>query len=235
MSTQTRWNTCALIKQATSLHKRVGLWNKFTSQGSSASSTEKEINMQLAKEWTAIDWLLFIWKSDLTDKIKCNFFPGMVVLILLYECTSKTLTKCMKKKLDSNYTRILQAILTKSWRQHPTKQQLYGHLPHITKTIKVRQTRHGGHSWRSKYELISNILLWTLSHGWAKAGQLARTYIQQLCADTGYSLEDLLGAMDDRDGWWEKVKEICASSTTWWWWWYMSYYEHLTLMVNKLD
>ena len=65
-----------------------------------------------------------------------------VMLILLYRCTTWTLTKRMEKKLDSNYTRMLRAIMNKSWRQHPTKQQLYGHLPPITKTIKVRQTRH---------------------------------------------------------------------------------------------
>ena len=33
----------------------------------------------------------------------------------------------------------------KSWQQHPTRHQLYGHLPPITKTIQVRQTRHTGH------------------------------------------------------------------------------------------
>ena len=42
----------------------------------------------------------------------------------------------MEKKLDSNYTRMLQAIFNKSWRQHPTKHQLYGHQPPITKAIK---------------------------------------------------------------------------------------------------
>ena len=88
------------------------------------------------------------------------------------------------------------------------------------KTIQVRRTTHVGHSWRSKDELISDILQWTPSHGWAKAGWPARTYIQQLCADTGCSLEDLPGAKDDRNGWWERVREICAGSATWWWWWW---------------
>ena len=114
----------------------------------------------------------------------------------------------MEKKLNSNYTKMLQAILNKSWRQHPTKQQ----LPPITNTIQVRWTRHAGHCWRSKDELISNIPLWTPSHGWA-----ARTYIQ-LCADTGCSLEDLSRAIDDRDGRPERVKEIYAGRATWWWW-----------------
>ena len=59
----------------------------------------------------------------------------------------------------------------------------------------------------------------TNSHGQGqKAGRPARNYIQQFCADTGCSLEDLLGAMDDR-GWRERVKEIGTGSATWWWWW----------------
>ena len=107
--------------------------------------------------------------------------------ILLYRCTIWMLTKCMEKKLDSNYTRMLQAVLNKSWRQHPTKQQLYSHLPPIMKTIKIRWTKHAGHCWRSKDELISDRLLWTPSHGWVKAGRQARHSIQQFCANTRYS------------------------------------------------
>ena len=86
------------------------------------------------------------------------------------------LTKWLEKKLDGNYTRMLRAILNKSWRQHPTRHQLYGHLPPITKTIQVWRTRHAGHCWRSKDELISDVLLWTPTYVQAKAGRPARTY-----------------------------------------------------------
>ena len=79
----------------------------------------------------------------------------------------------------------------KSWRQHYTRHQLYGHLPLITKTIQVRWTRHAEHCWRSRDELISDVLLWSPTYGRAKAGWPARTYIQQLCEDTGCSPEDL--------------------------------------------
>ena len=114
------------------------------------SSTEKkDIDTRLTKAWTAIDRLLIIWKSDLTDKMKRSFFQAAVVSILLYGCTTWTLTKRLKK-LNCNYTRMLRAILNKSWRQHPTRHQLYGHLSLITKTIQVRQTRHPGHCWSSK-------------------------------------------------------------------------------------
>ena len=122
--------------------------------------------------------------------------------------------KHMEKKLDGNYTRMLRAILNKSWRQHPTNQRLYGYLPPIMKTAQVRRTRHAEHCWRSWDELISDTLLWTPSHGRAKAGRSAGTYIQQLCADTVRSLEDLSGAMVDREGWREWVREIRASGMT---------------------
>ena len=150
--------------------------------------------------------------------MKRSFFQAEVVSILLYGCTTWTLTKCMEKKLDGHYTRMLRAILNKSWRQHSTKQQLYSHLPPNTKTIQVRRTRHAGHCCRSKDELISDVLLWTPLYGRAKAGRPARTYIQQLCTHTGCSPEDLPEAMNDKEGWWERVRGICADGATWWWW-----------------
>ena len=146
------------------------LVDKFTYLGSSISSTEKDIETRITKAWTAIDRLSIIWKSDLTDKMKRSFFQAVVVSILLYGCTTWTLTKRLEKKLDGNYTRMLRAILNKSWRQHPTKHQLYGHLLPITKTIQVRRTRHAGHCWRSRDKLISDVLLWTPTYGRAKAG-----------------------------------------------------------------
>ena len=114
---------------------------------------------------------------------------------------------------------MLRAILNKSWQQHPTRHQLYGHLPPITKTIQVRRTRHAGHCWRSRDELIRDVLLWIPTHGRAKAGRPARTYIQQLCEDTGCCPEDLPRAMNDREEWRERVRDIRAASTIWWWWW----------------
>ena len=196
------------------------LVDKFTYLGSSVASTEKDIDTRLTKAWTAINRLSIIWKSDLTDKMKRSFFQAAVTLILLYGCTTWTLTKRLEKKLDGNYTRMLRAILNKSWRQHPARHQLYGHLPPITKTIQVRWTRHAGHCWRSRDELISDVLLWTPTHGRAKAGWSARTYIQQLCEDMGCCPEDLPGAMNDREEWRERVRYIRATSATWWWWWW---------------
>ena len=152
------------------------LVDKFTYLGSRVSSTEKVIDTQLTKAWTAIDRLSIIWKSDLTDEMKHSFFQAAFVSILLYGCTTWTLTKLLEKKLDGNYTRKLRAILNKSWRQHPTKHQLYGHPPPTTKTIQVRRTRRAGHCWRSKDELMSDVLLWTPTYGQKHDDQLEHTY-----------------------------------------------------------
>ena len=121
---------------------------------------------------------------------------------------------------------MLRAILNKSWRQHPTRHQLYGHLPPITKTIQVRRTRHAGHCWRSRDELIRDVLLWTPTHGRVKVGRPARTYIQQLCGDMGCCPEDLPRAMNDREEWRERVRDIRATSATWWWWWWFFQKQH---------
>ena len=138
-------------------------------------------------------------------------------LVFLYALLERKLNG-WRIKLDGNYTRMLRAILNKSWRQHSRRHQLYGHLPPITKTIQVRRTKPAGHCWRSKDELKSDVLLWTPAYDRAKAGRPARTYIQQLCEDTGCSPEDQPEAMNNREKWRERVRDIRASGTTWWWW-----------------
>ena len=160
---------CGSKKKKKSLgHQK--LVDKFTYLRSSVSSTETDIDKPLTKAWTAINRLSDIRKSDLTDKMKGSFFQAAIVSIMLYGCTTLTLTKRLEKELDDNYTRMLRAILNRSWRQHPTKQQLYVHILPITKTIQVRRTRHAGYYWRTWDELISDVLLWTPSHGRAKSG-----------------------------------------------------------------
>ena len=93
----------------------------------------------------------------------------------------------------------------------PAKQQLYGHLLPISKPIQVRRTRHAGHYWRSKDEIISFVFQWTSTYDHASVDRPARTNLLQLCADTGYSQEDPPVSMHDRDRWSERVRKIRAS------------------------
>ena len=146
--------------------------------------------------------------------MKRSFFQAAAASILLYGYTTGTLIKRLEKKLDGNYTRMLRAILNNSRQQHTTRAPTIRlHTP-ITKTTPVRRTRHSGHCWRSRDQLISDVLLWTPAYGRAKAGRPARTYIQQLCEDTGCSAEDLPEGMNDREKWRERVRDVRASGTT---------------------
>ena len=88
--------------------------------------------------------------------------------------SNKTAGEEARWQLHKNAASNLEQVLAAT----PTRHQLYGHLPPITKTIQVRRTRHTGHCWRSRDELIRDVLLWIPTHGRAKAGQPARTYIQ---------------------------------------------------------
>ena len=130
--------------------------------------------------------LNFRYELKITQREKMfkfwNLHPFWIYLIILEMCSVYVVFVCYL---------MLLVILNKPERQHPTKHHLYGHLPPITKTIKVRRTRHAGHCWRSRVELISVVLLWTPSHGWSKAERPTWTYIQQLYEDMGCSPEDL--------------------------------------------
>ena len=166
---------------------------------------------RLTKPWTAIDRLSIIWKSNLTDKMKRSFFQAAVVSILLYGCTTWMLIKRLEKKARRQ---LYKNVASNIEQQHPTRRQLYGYLPPITKTSQARRTRHAGHCWRSKDEILSDVLLWTPAYGQSKAGRPARTFIQQLCDDTGCNPEDLPEAMNDRETWRERVRDIRASRTS---------------------
>ena len=139
--------------------------DEFPYQRSRVSTTVIDISTRLAKSWTAIDRNRSYGSQTWPIKWITVSSKQRVVSILLYGCTTWTLTRHMEKKLDGNYTRMLRAVLNKSCKQHPTKQQLYGHRTPITKTIRIRRTRQSGHCWKSRDELISNVLLlpWRLT------------------------------------------------------------------------
>ena len=98
-------------------------------------------------------------------------------------------------------------ISNKSWKQHRTKQQMYGLLTPIPKNIQVRRTRHTAPYWRKEDESISEFHLWSPTHGHASVDQPARTYIHQLCVNTGCNFEDLPEAMEDTEGWRKKERK----------------------------
>ena len=78
--------------------KPLKLVDHLTHQGSNIPSTESNVNIHIGK---AIEMLSIIWKSDLSDKIKREFFQAVAVTVLLYVCTAWTLMKHLEKKVDA--------------------------------------------------------------------------------------------------------------------------------------
>ena len=112
------------------------LVNKFTYLGSSVSSSEKDVNTRLAKAWTTIDKLSVIWKSGLTDEIKRSFFQAVVVSILLYGCTTWTLTKVWRQ-LQKNAVSCIEQVLEAT--------------PHKTVALRPPITHHKNYpSWTNQ-------------------------------------------------------------------------------------
>ena len=69
-------------------------------------------------------------------------------------------------------------------------------------------------NWKSKGELISEVLLWTHTHGYLSADRPVKTYIHQFGVDNPSGQEDLPGVMDNREGQWERIKGYHAICTT---------------------
>ena len=153
---------------------------------------------------------------------RLSFFKKCIEMIL--KCTIKSY-----KILRLIFQRDIQEYLEAS------KTLLNHETTHTHTHTHTHRTRHAGHCWRSRDELIRDVLLWTPTHGRAKAGRPARTYIQQLCEDTGCCPEDLPRAMNDREEWRERVRDIRATSAIWWWWWWWYIYTSLSARLELDD
>ena len=120
-----------LIYTGASLNWRLGrgsIYYKFTYVGNNISSLENYVNIRIGNTWAAIDNVVNHMK--IWFQIKWDFLQFVVVAVLHW-----TLRKRKGKKLDGNYTKMLCAVLSKSWMQNPTRQQLFSHLPPILQNI----------------------------------------------------------------------------------------------------
>ena len=120
-------------------------------------------------------WAGVFARSTLSDKIKRDFFQAVAVSVLLYGCTNLTLKKHMEKKLDENYARMLHAV----WRNPGSNTTQKGScISHFTnsETHQSSPTRHAGHCWRNKGELISDVLKTTPTCGHNSVSRPVETY-----------------------------------------------------------
>ena len=122
--------------------KPLKLVDHFTKLGNHILFTESNINSHLAEMWTAIVRLSTIWKFDLSNRIKWNFFQAVAVSILLYRCTTWMLTKYIGNKLEKElhtnatccFEQILEATLQKTVVVRPPTSHLTNHPNKMNKT-----------------------------------------------------------------------------------------------------
>ena len=110
--------------------------NDFKYLGSYVASTDHYVNVRIGQAWAALNNMTSIWKSNLSVKLKKNFFRATVESILVYGSITWTLTSSIEKKIDGAYTRMLRAALNKRWQDHTSNNELYVNIPKITITIK---------------------------------------------------------------------------------------------------
>ena len=139
----------------------------------------------------------------------------MVESVLLYGSFAWTFAKRLENKLNGTYTSMLCAILNIYWSTHPSKEGLYGNLVQIALVIRERRTRFAGHCYRSKDQVVSDLILWTPNHGKANVGRPSETYTKQLTGNADCQFEDLTRAMEDREYWRGRVNMVWAVCPIW--------------------
>ena len=71
----------------------------FKYLGSYVASTAHDIDIRLGKAWGALNETDKIWKSELPENLKRNFFRAIVESVLIYGAITWTLTTSLEKKL----------------------------------------------------------------------------------------------------------------------------------------
>ena len=182
--------------------KQIKVVFDFKYLGCYVDNSEHDIKVRKALAWSACHKMQKIWKSSLPNKIKIRLFTATVESVLLYGCSTWTLTKAMEKSLDGTYTRMLRMALNVSWKEHKTNIDLYGNLPKLSSKIAERRCKLAGHCVRHPEEEASKTILWEPTEGTVNRGRKVTNYIDVLKRDTGLTnTNELRTAMMDRDIW----------------------------------
>ena len=131
---------------------------------------------------------------------KICLFLSAVEPILMYGCETWTLTETLTQRLDVCYTRMLRMVQNISWKQHITKNNLYGKLAKLSTKIRQRRLILAGHCIRHPEEIASELVLWEPTK--ASRGRRAVTFTDTLLKDTELqTTRELKTVMKDRDHW----------------------------------
>ena len=156
----------------------------------------RDITTRKALAWQSLNKLTKIWKSNLAKSTKLKLFRATVETILLYGCSTWTLTQREEKKLDGTYTRMLRVVHNIGWDDKITNESLYGKLDKISHTMRTRRMKLAGHVFRDKSSPAHALITWVPTHGVTSRGRPATSYPEALMTDanveTTLQLEQLM-------------------------------------------
>ena len=196
----------------------------------------------LASTWPLNFWLDF-FVSMFSCQLKLTLIPNLLIsaVIWIFKDWFMLIIFCFVylDLMVEQYSKFVTNFVT--WFSWVDSHRINDH--HNISVFEVLNKGKGGlHGSITK--MVNYILVCTPSCRCACVGWPKRTDQQPHFVDTGCSLEGLVGAMNDRDGWWERVKEIRASSMTWWWftnincqalWLNLWHYVSVILLVQDED
>ena len=173
----------------------------FQYLGSWVDESGKDFNIRKALAWKACNKMSTVWKSNLSTTLKISFFRAAVESILLYGAEGWTLTNQLEARLDGCYTRLLMRVLNLNWRDHPTREEIYGDLPKVSEVVRGRRLNFAAHCARRLNEPVSRLVFWCPQQGARSQGRPRLTYPKLLIQDTGIHQQDLINLMQDRVQW----------------------------------
>jgi exonuclease III len=171
----------------------------FKYLGSYISDSKKDFQTRKGQAWAACNKLQKIWNSKIPSAAKLKFFKACVEPVLLYGSETWTINKAFQKRLDGSYTRLLMRAQNLSWKKHPTKKKIYGHLPPISTVVAQRRARFAGHCMRAQDQLVSQVLPLRLRQ--TSRGRRPLTYTDIVARDVHLPVEEMRVAMLDRAVW----------------------------------
>ena len=80
-------------------------------------------------------------------------------------------------------------------------QYLYGAIEKISKKFRRRFLKFAGHCLRRYYEIISDLVLWELTHVTRRLGRPPESLIRNLELETGLPASEMKVAMMNSDVW----------------------------------
>ena len=96
------------------------------------------------------------------------------------------ITNKLEARLDGCYTRLLMMVLDLNWKDHPTREEIYGSLPKVSEVVRERRFNFAAHCSRRQNEPVSELVFWMSSQGNRAQGRPRLTYPKLLSQDTGF-------------------------------------------------